>query len=69
MIRIHRELREKRLRTKMILQIHDELLFDVPKDETETVRSLVENAMVNVWDIGVPLEVGIGTGANWLEAH
>ena len=69
MIRIHRELREKRLRTKMILQIHDELLFDVPRDESDTVRALVENAMVNVWDIGVPLEVGIGTGPNWLEAH
>ncbi|MBR4171485.1 MAG: DNA polymerase I [Kiritimatiellae bacterium] len=69
MIRIHRELHEKRLCTKMILQIHDELLFDVPKEETDTVRTLVENAMVNVWNIGVPLEVGIGTGPNWLEAH
>jgi DNA polymerase-1 len=69
MVRVHRELKQRRLKTKMVLQIHDELLFDVPKDEVGRVRDLVKAAMTTVLDIGVPLEVSIGVGDNWLEAH
>jgi DNA polymerase-1 len=69
MVRVHRELRERRLKTKMVLQIHDELLFDVPREEADTVRTLVRNAMTTVIDIGVPLDVSIGVGDNWLVAH
>jgi DNA polymerase-1 len=69
MVRVHRELRERRLKTKMVLQIHDELLFDVPREEADTVRTLVRNAMTTVLDIGVPLDVSIGVGDNWLVAH
>ena len=69
MVRVHRELRERQLKTKMVLQIHDELLFDVPREEVNTVRTLVRNAMTTVLDIGVPLDVSIGVGDNWLVAH
>ncbi|MCL2104677.1 MAG: DNA polymerase I, partial [Kiritimatiellaeota bacterium] len=69
MIRVHRELNAQRLKTRMVLQIHDELLFDVPRTEVEPVRALVQRAMTSVLDIGIPLDVSIGIGDNWLEAH
>jgi DNA polymerase-1 len=69
MVRVHRELNASRLKTRMVLQIHDELLFDVPRAEEAPVHALVQKAMTSVLDIGVPLDVSIGTGDNWLEAH
>lgn len=69
MIRVHTELKRRNLKTKMVLQIHDELLFDTPIEEVEEVKALTREAMVNALDIGVPLEVSIGQGKNWLEAH
>ena len=69
MVRVHRELKQRRLKTRMVLQIHDELLFDVPKEEVGAVRDLVKQAMTTVLDIGVPLEVSVGVGDTWLEAH
>ena len=69
MVRIHRELREQKLQTRMVLQVHDELLFDVPRAEEPLVREIVRQCMVHAMDLGVPLEVEIGSGANWLEAH
>jgi len=69
MVRVHRELAERRLRTRMVLQIHDELLFDVPKAEVGEVRDLVKRAMTTVLEIGVPLDVSVGVGDTWLEAH
>ena len=69
MVRVHKELKQRRLKTKMVLQIHDELLFDVPKEEVGAVRDLVKAAMTTVLDIGVPLEVSVGVGDTWLEAH
>jgi DNA polymerase-1 len=56
-------------RARMILQIHDELLFEVPPDEVERLRELVIDRMRSVADLGVPLEVNVGVGANWREAH
>ena len=69
MVRVDRALREAGLLTKMVLQIHDELVFDVPREEVERVREIVRREMTNAYDFGVPLEVGIGVGDNWLEAH
>ena len=69
MIRIHRALQAAGLRTRMIMQVHDELVFDVPRAEVETVRELVRTHMAEAVDLGVPMEVEIGTGENWLEAH
>ena len=69
MIRISDALRERALRTRMILQIHDELLFDVPEEEVEIVKPLIHTAMEQVISLEVPLAVTIGVGADWLSAH
>jgi len=69
MVRIHRELAGAGLKARMVLQVHDELLFDVPRAEEPAVRELVTRAMCGALDLGVPLAVEIGSGANWLEAH
>lgn len=67
MIRIHRKLQKKKLKTKMLLQVHDELVFDVPKDELEVVENLVKTEMESVCELCVPIVVEIGTGKNWME--
>jgi DNA polymerase I len=69
MIRIHRTLAERKLATKMILQVHDELVFDVRRDELEIVKPLVKDTMEHAIESRVPLLVEMGVGANWLEAH
>ena len=69
MVRVDRAIKAENLRAKMVLQIHDELVFDCPKDETERLKEIVRREMSTALDFGVPLEVGIGEGANWLEAH
>ena len=70
MINIHKALKEQNLQTKMILQVHDELVFDVFKPELEIVKPIIENCMKYAFpNLKVPLEVGIGIGENWLEAH
>jgi len=53
----------------MLLQVHDELLFDVPKKELEVAKALIREEMENAYTLIVPLIVEIGTGNNWLEAH
>ena len=68
MVRVDRAIKAENLRAKMVLQIHDELVFDCPKDETERLKEIVRREMSTALDFGVPLEVGIGEGANWLEA-
>lgn len=68
MINLHKELK-KSLKTKMLLQIHDELIFDVPKDELEKVKPMIKNTMESAVKLSVPLIVDIGVGNNWLEAH
>jgi DNA polymerase-1 len=65
MIRIARELRQRDLGTRMILQVHDELVFDVPKKEVAEVRALVQQAMEHVIELKVPIVAGIGVGPNW----
>ena len=70
MINIHTLLKEKQLQTKMVLQVHDELIFDVYKPELETIKVLVKDCMQNaIPHLKVPIEVGMGVGNNWLEAH
>ena len=69
MVRVSRALKEAGLKARMVLQIHDELLFDVPRDEVETVRKIAVREMSSAMDVGVPLEVSVGVGSNWLEAH
>lgn len=69
MISIARELKEKKLRTKMIIQVHDELVFEVPCNEKEEVESLVVELMENALELTVPVTVDVGWGNNWEEAH
>jgi DNA polymerase-1 len=68
MIRIHAAIAEQRLRSRMLLQVHDELIFEVPPDELEAMRPLVREHMENVAELRVPLVVDIGIGPNWLDA-
>jgi DNA polymerase-1 len=65
MIRIDAELRERKLRSRMLLQVHDELVFEVPEDEVDTMRRLVTDRMENVHALKVPLRVEVGVGPNW----
>jgi DNA polymerase-1 len=53
----------------MIMQVHDELLFDVPREELEEARSIVVDGMENAIRLDVPLKADVGVGRNWLEAH
>ncbi|MCU0589034.1 MAG: DNA polymerase I [Syntrophobacteraceae bacterium] len=69
MIDVSRALKQERLRTVMILQVHDELVFEVPRDELETARDLAREKMESVWPLSVPLRIDMGWGENWAEAH
>jgi DNA polymerase-1 len=69
MVNIHRELTRRKLKTKMLLQVHDELVFDLFKKEEKEVRALVEEKMKTAIPLDVPIEVEMGVGENWLEAH
>jgi hypothetical protein len=69
MVRVSRALKEAGLKARMILQIHDELLFDVPKNEVEQVKEIAVREMTQAMKLEVPLEVSVGAGSNWLEAH
>jgi DNA polymerase I len=68
MVRCHRALQEAAPQTRLILTIHDELLFEGPPAEVADARTVVEREMVGVWEYDPPLAVDIGTGSNWLEA-
>ncbi len=69
MIKIFNRLKEKKLTTKMIMQVHDELVFEVPNQEIDTVKELVRREMENAIELSVPIKVDVGIGKNWLEAH
>jgi DNA polymerase-1 len=62
-------MKKTNLKSKMILQVHDELVFDVHIDEIEQMKSLVKNAMENAVQLAVPMEVEMELAKNWLEAH
>ncbi|AUS04883.1 DNA polymerase I [Pseudotamlana carrageenivorans] len=69
MINIYNKLEAGNYKTKMLLQVHDELVFDVYKPELETISTLVKTEMENAYTLEVPLDVELGTGRDWLEAH
>jgi len=69
MINIHKKLRDENWKSKMLLQVHDELVFDVHKDELEKIQPMIKHEMENAFKMSVPLEVEIGLGKDWLEAH
>ena len=69
MINIHNRFEKEGFKSKMLLQVHDELVFDVPKDELEIVKPIIKFEMENAFKMDVPLDVEVGIGQNWLEAH
>jgi len=69
MINIHREFQNQKLDARMTMQVHDELVFDVPHSEVDTVKPIIMHHMKTAIPTEVPIMVEIGTGANWLEAH
>lgn len=69
MIAIHDDIRKQGLQGKMTMQVHDELVFDVPKHEVATFKALIEHRMKTAISVSVPIVVEIGEGLNWLEAH
>jgi DNA polymerase-1 len=69
MIKIDKELKEQQLQTKMLLQVHDELIFEAPVDEIEAASKLIRTEMESALETQVPLLVEVGVGNNWLEAH
>ncbi|WP_421874214.1 DNA polymerase I [Marinoscillum sp.] len=69
MIKIHNWMNKENLKSKMIMQVHDELVFDAHKDEVEMLKENVDQFMKTALELDVPMEIGIGSGKNWLEAH
>ena len=69
MINIHKKLTSENWKSKMLLQVHDELVFDVHNSELEKIKPMIKHEMENAFKMDVPLEVEIGVGKNWLEAH
>ena len=69
MIRIDKKIYEQNLQSRMILQVHDELVFDVPKEEKDVLSKIVKKEMENALELRVPLVVDVGIGKNWLESH
>ena len=69
MVNVERAISAAGLRSKMVLQIHDELVFDAPIDEVDELKAIIRREMTSAIDFGVPLDVDIGVGRNWLEAH
>jgi len=69
MINIHKKLSESSYKTKMLLQVHDELVFDVFKPELKELKEMIQSEMENAYSLSIPLDVELGQGDNWLEAH
>jgi len=69
MIKIQNKIAERDFKSKMLVQVHDELVFEVHKNELEKMKSLIKNEMENVYQLGIPLKVDMDVGLNWFEAH
>ena len=69
MIDVQSEMEKQNLKSKMLLQVHDELVFDMHKEEENVLKNLVKQNMENAVELDVPIIVDLGIGNNWLEAH
>ena len=69
MINMHKAIKTRKSEAKLILQVHDELILDTPKDEIDKIVSLVTDSMMGAANLDVPLEIDIGIGDNWDQAH
>ena len=68
MVKLYDLLKEKGYKTKMLLQVHDELIFDVPENELDEIKKIVKETMENIYKLSVPLKVSIEYGKDWYEA-
>ena len=68
MIKVHARLQREKMRTRMLLTVHDELVFEAPEAELEQARKIIEAEMESAYPLKVPLRVDIGVGQNWKEA-
>ena len=68
MVEIYNEFKDKNLKAKMVIQVHDELVFDCPKEEFDIVREIVQRVMENTYKLSVPLKVDIEYGTDWYQA-
>jgi DNA polymerase-1 len=69
MINVHAEMHKRKMKSKLLLQVHDELVFDAHKEELDELKVLVSEKMVGAVTSEVPMVVDMGVGQNWLEAH
>jgi DNA polymerase-1 len=69
MIRLDAAIADRGLQSAMLLSVHDEILFEVPPEELDTLKILAQKEMEGVWELKVPLKVNVDTGRNWAEAH
>jgi DNA polymerase-1 len=69
MIKVDAAVMEKGMRSAMLLSVHDELVFETPPEEMESLKSLVRDIMENIWKFNVPLKVNVAVGRDWAEAH
>ena len=69
MINIHNWMKKEQLKSRMIMQVHDELIFDVHKDELELLKEKVVHFMKTAMDLEVPMDIGVGVADNWMDAH
>jgi DNA polymerase-1 len=69
MLKVEKSLTEAKIEPGMLLQIHDELLFEVPENKVDEATRIIKRDMEQAWELSVPLEVDIGAGDNWAEAH
>ena len=69
MIQIHKLLKKGTYKSKMLLQVHDELVFDIHRDELDILKPIIQDTMENAYKMSIPLTVDLGQGNNWLEAH
>ena len=69
MIKMHKAIKTENLEAKLILQVHDELILDTPEREIDNVKNLITDSMMGATNLDVPLEIDIGIGDNWEQAH
>ena len=69
MIKVASTIKDKNLKSAMLLSVHDELIFEVPPQELDELSTLVKEIMESVWELKVPLKVNLALGDNWAEAH
>ena len=69
MINVHKAIKKEKIEAKLILQVHDELILDTPEGEIDAVVNLITDSMMGAAKLDVPLEVDIGIGDNWDQAH